>query len=196
MWCNAFFHSVNNQLSQCMRFPTMWYVRPAKPQTSLRIRAVWSEPLLVAWIFYDCLAAGWTPVEISKLWRRLQRLVRVYTCQNVKLLEISCRGSISIFSVRFQPDLQECSIRTNIHPSVLIKKRNAYLSFLLTCRFCLPVVFAYLLFLLTCRFVLDEKKIGSEIFYQTYQNALLCLVRFDALHTSQQRWSCRDGHCT
>ena len=28
------------KLSQCMRFPTMWYVRPAKPQTSLRIRAV------------------------------------------------------------------------------------------------------------------------------------------------------------
>ena len=27
-------------LSQCMRFPTMWYERPAKPQISLRIRAV------------------------------------------------------------------------------------------------------------------------------------------------------------
>ena len=36
-----------------MRFPTMWYVRPAKAQTSLRTRAVWSEPLLVAWLFYD-----------------------------------------------------------------------------------------------------------------------------------------------
>ena len=31
-------------MSQCMRFPTMWYVRPAKAQTSLRICAVWSEP--------------------------------------------------------------------------------------------------------------------------------------------------------
>ena len=30
---------------------------------------------------------------VSKLKRRLQRLVWVYTCQNVKLLEISCRGS-------------------------------------------------------------------------------------------------------
>ena len=37
--------------------PTMWYVRPAKAQTSLRIRAVWSEPLLVSWIFYEYLAA-------------------------------------------------------------------------------------------------------------------------------------------
>ena len=41
-------------MSQCMRFPTMWYVRPAKPQISLPIRAVWSDTLLVAWVFYDC----------------------------------------------------------------------------------------------------------------------------------------------
>ena len=27
-------------MSHDMRFPSMWYVRPAKPQTSLRIRAV------------------------------------------------------------------------------------------------------------------------------------------------------------
>ena len=40
------------QMSRDMRFPTMWYVRPAKAQTSLRIRTVWSEPLLVACIFY------------------------------------------------------------------------------------------------------------------------------------------------
>ena len=26
--------------SHCLRFPKMWYVRPAKAQTSLRIRAV------------------------------------------------------------------------------------------------------------------------------------------------------------
>ena len=38
-------------LSHNMIFPTMLFVRPAKAQTSLRIRAVWSEPLLVAWIF-------------------------------------------------------------------------------------------------------------------------------------------------
>ena len=35
-------------ISHGMRFPTMWYVRPAKAQISLRIRADWSEPLLVA----------------------------------------------------------------------------------------------------------------------------------------------------
>ena len=41
-------------MSQCMRFPTMRYVRPAGPQIGLRIRTVWSEPLVVAWVFYDC----------------------------------------------------------------------------------------------------------------------------------------------
>ena len=40
--------------SRDMRFPTMWYVRPAKAQTSLRIRTVWSEPLLVTWLFFEC----------------------------------------------------------------------------------------------------------------------------------------------
>ena len=35
-------------LGRDMRFPTMWYVRPAKAHTSLCILAVRSEPLLVA----------------------------------------------------------------------------------------------------------------------------------------------------
>ena len=60
-------------MSRDMRFPTMWYVRPAKAPTSLRMRAVWSEPLLVAWIFYS--------FGVSKLKRRLHRLVSVYSCQ-------------------------------------------------------------------------------------------------------------------
>ena len=83
------------ELSHDLRFPTMWYVRPAKAQTRLRIGAVWSEPLLVAWIFYDCKAADWTAFGVSKLNRRLYRLVWVYTCQNATLLEIPCCGSIT-----------------------------------------------------------------------------------------------------
>ena len=71
----------------------MWYVRPAKPQISLRIHAVWSEPLLVAWIFNECYATDWTSFWVSKLKRRLHRLVWVYTCQNATLLEITCRFS-------------------------------------------------------------------------------------------------------
>ena len=48
----------NKQLSTFMcrdlRFPAMWYVRTAKALTSLRIRAVWSEHLLVNWRSYEC----------------------------------------------------------------------------------------------------------------------------------------------
>ena len=58
---------VNKKLSHDLRFPTMWYVRPAKAQTSLRIRTVWSEPLLGSWIFSDYYANEWTPFGVSKL---------------------------------------------------------------------------------------------------------------------------------
>ena len=53
-YSGPFFLIIYYDMSQCMRFPTMWYVRPTKHQISLRIRTVWSEPLLVAWIFYHC----------------------------------------------------------------------------------------------------------------------------------------------
>ena len=79
-------------LSRDMRFPIMWYARPAKPQISLRKRAVWSEPLLVAWMFYDCWATDWTLLEVSKFKRTLHWLVWVYTCPNTTLLEITCHG--------------------------------------------------------------------------------------------------------
>ena len=76
-----------------MRFPTMWYVWPAKPQISLRIRAVWSEPLLVTCIYCECQATDWTSFGVSKLKRSLHRLVWIYTCQNATLLEITSHGS-------------------------------------------------------------------------------------------------------
>ena len=80
-------------MSRDMRFPTMWNVRPAKPHISLSIRAVWSEPLLVAWIFFDCQSTDQTSFVVPKDKRGLQRLVWVYTFQNATLLEITCRGS-------------------------------------------------------------------------------------------------------
>ena len=73
----------------------MWYVGPAKAQISLRIHAVWSEPLLVAWIFYDCYASDW--FGVSKLKRRLHKLVWDFTCQNATLLEITCLCSFCFF---------------------------------------------------------------------------------------------------
>ena len=56
-------------MSRGMRFPTMWYVQSAKPQISLRIWAVWSEPLLVARIFYEFKATDWTSFGVSELKR-------------------------------------------------------------------------------------------------------------------------------
>ena len=73
-------YKIGHKLSRDTRFPTMWYVRPAKVQTSLRIRADWSRPLLLAWIFYDCQPTDWTAFGVSKLKRRLHRLVWVSTC--------------------------------------------------------------------------------------------------------------------
>ena len=67
-------------------FPTMWYVGQAKAQTSLPIHTVWSVPLLVPWIFYEYQATDWTLFGVSKLKRRMYRLVWVYTCQNGTLL--------------------------------------------------------------------------------------------------------------
>ena len=61
--------------------------------TSKGIHADWSEPLLVAWTFSDCYATDQTSFGIFKLKRRLYRLIWVYICQNVTLLEITCRGS-------------------------------------------------------------------------------------------------------
>ena len=95
IWINQTYldDSTNLYMSRVLRFPTMWYVRPAKPQISLRISAVWSEPLLVALIFHECQATDWTSFGVSKLKRRLHRLVWVYTCQNATLFEITCGDS-------------------------------------------------------------------------------------------------------
>ena len=35
-------------LSQCMRFPTMWYLRPAKPQISLHIMHIHQENMVLS----------------------------------------------------------------------------------------------------------------------------------------------------
>ena len=50
-----------------MKFSTTWYRRPAKAQIRLRIRAVWSEPLLIAWIIYNSLATDLTAFRVSSL---------------------------------------------------------------------------------------------------------------------------------
>ena len=84
-------------MSRNMKLLTMWYVRPAKAQTSQRIRAVWSEPLLVAWIFYDCKATDWILFGVSKLKRRLMILFLPKSMINVTTLILKL--SISHFKM-------------------------------------------------------------------------------------------------
>ena len=55
---------------------------------------VWSESVLVARIFYDYFATDWISFGVSTLKSRLHRLILVYTCQNVTLLEITFISSI------------------------------------------------------------------------------------------------------
>ena len=99
--------SLKKLMSRDMRFPPMWYVWPARPQISLCILTVWSEPLLVAWIFYEFKATEWTSFGVSKLKRRLHILVWVYTFQNATLLEIRCLGSNFVWDInsRLEHDL-------------------------------------------------------------------------------------------
>ena len=85
-----------HDLSSNMRFPTMWYVQVAKAQISRGICLVWSEHLLIAWIFYDCQATGRTAFRVSKLKMRLHRLVWVCNFLNTTLLEIICHGSFEL----------------------------------------------------------------------------------------------------
>ena len=116
-------------LSQCMRFPTTWYVPPAKPQISLRICAVWSECLLVAWVIYDCLATDWIPFGVSKLKRRLQRLVRVYTCQNSNCWKSHAAAHFiqkdNPLLANLGKDFLYASVHHQCHQYILTDKRNA-----------------------------------------------------------------------
>ena len=104
-------------LSCNMRYPSMWYVRPAKSQISLRICAVWSEPFLVARIFNECQATGRTSLGVSNLKGRPHRLAQVYTCQNATWLEITCRGS-------FMPRREKTCLRD---PDIVRRWEKIYL---------------------------------------------------------------------
>ena len=74
----------------------LWFFRgvrrtPCPPSGSaLGLRSACAN----AWIFYECWATDWTSFRVSKLTRRLHRLVWVYTCLNATMLEITCHGLI------------------------------------------------------------------------------------------------------
>ena len=70
---------------------------PSKPQISLRIRAVWSEPLQVGWVFYECKATDRTSFGVSKLKRRLHKLNWVFNIVTAQLLLFNSCVYVSVF---------------------------------------------------------------------------------------------------
>ena len=60
--------------------------QPAHRRSLIR---AFASCLNILWVF----SYWWTSFRVSKLKRRLHRLIFVYTCQNTTLLEITCRDS-------------------------------------------------------------------------------------------------------
>ena len=77
--------------------------------TSSLIRA-FATRLSILWL----LATDWTPFGVSRLKRRLQRLVWVCTCQNATLLQISRTGSILLHYItsKLIPEVHQWSVST------------------------------------------------------------------------------------
>ena len=67
--------------------------QPAHMRSLIR---AFASCLSILWLLSYWLNTIWRK---SKLKRRLKRLVGVYTCQNVKLVEISCRGSFPFITL-------------------------------------------------------------------------------------------------
>ena len=74
---------------------TEWFVRPAKTQTSLGIRPVWSESSLSAWWKLGSSATHLAHSEDSNQTGRMPRLIWVFAGRT---LILSCRGSYSLLT--------------------------------------------------------------------------------------------------
>ena len=96
-YINISSQTIHIKISHDMKFQKMWYQRQAKGLANLHIHADWSEPLLVIWIFYGCLALYPTAFGVFKLKMRLHRLLWVYSFK-MSHCEISCPQSSVFFS--------------------------------------------------------------------------------------------------
>ena len=82
---------VSYHLSHNVRKRTFWRVRPAKIQISLRIRAVWSEYLLCAFLIAKDATFLHADNEYSDQSARMRRLIGIFvgrTCQKVLFLTL------------------------------------------------------------------------------------------------------------
>ena len=84
-----FFGYLSRILSRLMTKPTKWHVRPAKTQSSLDIRPVWSESSLSVWRKLGSLATYWAHNEDSDQTGRKPRLIWVFAGRTVIVLGLS-----------------------------------------------------------------------------------------------------------
>ena len=85
--------SFSDKMRHLMKKATKWSVYPAKTQTSLGIRPVWSEFLLSTWRGFGSLATHWVHSEDSDQTGRMPRLIWVFAGRTVILSLLSWGGS-------------------------------------------------------------------------------------------------------
>ena len=85
-------------------------VRPAKTQSSLGTRPVWSESSLSAWRKLGSLATHWAHSEDSDQTGLMPRLIWVFAGCRLILLVFSCRGSLVYWS-----DCRQFSFDIELH---------------------------------------------------------------------------------
>ena len=83
--------NIDTHLRQCMRFPTMWYVQPAKPLLVVEYSTIVK---LLTELHLEFLSLK-DAAEVSL--KDAAEAVQVYTCQNATLLEITCTGSFKFY---------------------------------------------------------------------------------------------------
>ena len=104
-----------------------------------------------------------TPFAVSKLNRRLQRLVGVYTCKNAKLLEITCCGS-------YKTDVKTgicCSFKTRMMFCVTPRLYSLFYILILL-GFSLTVKAATLIFISGCGSANPSAKEGKSGFIYNF----------------------------
>ena len=88
-----------------------------------------SDPLLVAWIFYECYTTDWTSFGLFYLKMRLHGLVWVYSCQNAAMLEITCNSSHMKYDIqkkRYTVHYKKTQISLGIILLILIRVFSVY----------------------------------------------------------------------
>ena len=90
-----------------------------QPAHMRRLIRAFISRLIILW-----LLSYWPNIiEVSKLKRKLHMLVWVYTCENTKLLEITCHGSLNRFSTVWNEKTTAYAQKAPTHVYTYVKSR-------------------------------------------------------------------------